>query len=164
MKKGFLLIALLLCLATFARAQVTDDQQPDYCKQISRDTDATAGKHTYESPFDKMIIKSVVTSAGQTITINFNTHEMAFSDEAGLYVKFTDGKSLRFFGQKIDYKYENAVTGYNYQTTLTVSPEKLEYFKTKKVAIFQLASIDVEVSDDTATQFMAYANCIANLK
>ena len=164
MKKDHLFIGLLLCLSSLARAQVADDPQIDYCKQISRDTDAVTGKHTYESPFDKMIIKSVVTAAGQTITINFNTHEIAFSDEAGLYVKFTDGKSLRFFGQKIDYKYENAVTGYNYQTTLTISPEKFEYFKTKKVAIFQIASIDVEINDDTATQFMAYANCIAGLK
>ncbi|OCX52666.1 hypothetical protein BEL04_14565 [Mucilaginibacter sp. PPCGB 2223] len=164
MKKSFLLIAVFLCLATLTRAQTADEPAVDYCKQISRDTDAAAGKHTYESPFDKMIIKSVVTSAGQTITINFNTHQMELSEEAGLYIKFTDGKALRFFGQKIDHKYENSVTGYNYETTLIVSPEKLEYFKTKKVAIFQIANIDVEVNDDTATQFQAYANCIANLK
>ena len=164
MTKYYLLTALLLCLAPIARAQTANDQQVDYCKQISRDTDATTGKHTYQSPFDKISIKSEVTAAGQIITIDFNTHEMAFSDEAGLYVKFTDGKSLRFFGQKISHQYENAITGYNYETVLTVSPEKLQYFKTKKIAIFQIASINVEVNDDTATQFMAYANCIANLK
>jgi len=160
----YLITLILLCLAAITRAQTANEPAPDYCKQISRDTDATTGKHTYQSPFDKICIKSEVTATGQTITINFNTHQIELSEEAGLYIKFTDGKVLRFFGQKIDHKFENTITGYNYETTLSVSPEKLEYFKTKKIAVFQIANIDVEVNDDIATQFQAYVNCIAGLK
>jgi len=163
-KSCYLITLVLLCLAAMAKAQSTGEPPVDYCKQISRDTDATTGKHTYQSPFDKICIKSEVTTAGQTITIKFNTHQMELSEEAGLYIKFTDGKVLRFFGQKIDHKFENTLTGYNYETTLTVSLEKLEYFKTKKIAVFQIANIDVEVNEDTATQFQAYVNCIAGLK
>ena len=82
MKKLALLTILLFCFATIAKAQ---DEQPDYCKQISRDTDATAGKRTYLSPEGNIIVKSECTAAGQTITINFNVTDIPLSEETGLF-------------------------------------------------------------------------------
>ncbi len=162
MKKFYLLAVLLLCFATLTRAQTED--QVDYCKMISRDTDATSGKHTYQSPEGKIWLKSEVTAAGQTITLNFNTTDMALHEEGGLFIRFSDNKTLRVFGQHITHEWVGPQTGYEYTTVLTLNTQQLEALKTKKVSIFQIATIDVELNDDAATQLQAYANCLVGLK
>jgi len=162
MKNIYLLVTVLLSFITLAKAQT--EEKVDYCVQISRDTDAAQGIRTYQSPEGRISIKNQVSAAGSTAAITFSTKEFALYEEEGLFIRFTDHHTLRFFGQHIEHKNYSPLSGYTYDTVLTLTPEQLEIFKTKKISVFQIASIDVEVDDDIATAFQAYVNCITGLK
>lgn len=155
MKKSFWPALFLVCFIKLASAQ------NNYCDDITQDTDAVKKTITWRSPENNITVKGIVTGEPQ-IWILFNIrHQSEFiAEEGGLFIRFGDGKALKYFGQPVNRKYINAHEGYYYQTDLLIKPDDLLWFKTKKITKYQIAGIDVPVSDDLAVQIQAYVICI----
>ncbi|MBW4889862.1 hypothetical protein KXQ82_09050 [Mucilaginibacter sp. HMF5004] len=155
MKKHFCLTLFLICFIKLVVAQ------NNYCDDIVRDTDAVKKIITWKSPELNINVKAIITDTAQ-LWLNFNlTQQSEFiAEEGGLFVRFDDGKSLKFFGQRVSHKYLNARDGYYYQTDMLIKPETLVWFKTKKITKYQIAGIDVPVTPDLAIEIQAYIICI----
>jgi endonuclease YncB( thermonuclease family) len=155
MKKQFCLFVFLITLVKLATAQ------NNYCDDITRDTDAVTKTITWHTPELNINIKAIVTDTAQ-LWISFNiAHQSEFiAEEGGLFIRFDDGKSLKYFGQQVSRKYLSAREGYYYQTDMPIKPNELLWFKTKKITKYQIAGIDVPVTADLATEIQAYLICI----
>jgi hypothetical protein len=150
-----LLSIVLLCFISMAHAQT------DSCADVTRDTDTVSKIITLTSPDMKVMIKNVITNGIPELTLTFTTKAMEASDEAGLYIRLEDGKWLRYFGQHISRTWINSYEGYRYEATMPCNPVVLEKLKTKRITMFQIASIDVSIDDDLAGQFQGYVNCVS---
>jgi hypothetical protein len=157
MKKQFCLTVLLITIIKLAAAQ------NNYCDDITRDTDAVKKTVTWRTPALNINIKAVITDTPQ-VWISFNIkHQSEFmAEEGGLFLRFDDGKALKFFGQPVNHKYINAREGYYYQTDMMMKQSNLLWLKTKKITKYQIAGIDVPVTNDLATEIQAYILCITD--
>jgi hypothetical protein len=155
MKKHFWVTTFLICFVKLAAAQ------NNYCDDITRDTDAAKKTITWHSPENNITVKGVITDVPQ-LWLRFDlTHQSEFiAEEGGLFIRFDDGKALKFFGQPVSHKYINAHMGYYYQTDMLIKPDDLVWLKTKKITKYQIAGIDVPVTDELAIQIQAYVICI----
>ncbi len=150
---------LLILLFTFTAKPLI--AQNNYCDDITRDTDAITKTTALKSPENNITVKGLMLETPQ-IWMSFNIkHQSEFiSEYGGLFIRFDDGKSLKFFGQPVSRKYISARDGYFYQTDMMIKPDDLVWFKTKKITKYQIAGIDVPVTNDLAVQIQAYIICI----
>jgi len=164
MKK--ILFAAFLILGSFGLAQA----QTDYCKDIKKEVDEMKGKTSFTTPrmgrLDNMyLLKNFSPDGTGYISIFFSTtKEDAAYDFSGLYIKFNDGSVLRYGDQSIDCSYLNADDHYFYITGRLLLEDDFVSFKTKKIVSFQIANKTLPITDAFATKFMAWVNCIIDLK
>ncbi|WP_295655079.1 hypothetical protein [uncultured Mucilaginibacter sp.] len=160
MRKRYWLAALFTLLMHVASAQ------NNYCDDLSRDTDAVSKAISWRSPDLNISLKSTLTDTTVQVWANFNIKQQSefIAEENGLFIRFDDGKSLRFFGQRVTRKYISAREGFFYETSLLLNPKNYEWFKTKKITKFQIAGVDVDIADDLAVQIESYAICMSGMK
>jgi hypothetical protein len=156
MKIRFWLTVLLTC-STFASLA-----QNNYCDDLRSDTDKVKNTVTVRSPELNIILKRVRNSGNEQFWINFNvTHLSEFViEEGGLFVRFDNNKTLKYFGQSIKHHFISNRDGYYYETDLPLNSDAFLLFKTQKIVKFQIAGIDVPVTDELAVLISAYAVCL----
>ena len=158
MRARFWLTVFLTCfinIAVFAQNNLCDD--------ITRDTDVVKKSAIWTTPALNITIKVVMLNIPQ-VWVNFNVKHLSefISDSDGLFIRFNDGKSLRYFGQMIAHKYISTREGYFYQTDKQLTTDEIQWFKNKKISKYQIAGIDVPVTNELATQIQAYMACITD--
>lgn len=163
MKKILITASLILGSFAFAKAQT------DYCKDITRRVDSALNKITYSSPYNFLSIDRSIRTFGVFTYIYFQAKSQnANYNAVGIIVQFTDGTYWKDLGTKVDCSYQNTEVGYFFIATTGFStadiPDKFMDFKLKKIKKIELGNIDIDVSDEDATKFMAYVNCIVAIK
>jgi len=155
MKKHFCLTFFSICFIKIVVAQ------NNYCDDITRDTDAVKKTITWRTPELNINIKAIITEKPELwISFNLKRQSEFIAEEDGLFIRFDDGKSLKYFGQRVSRKYISAHEGYYYQTDMLLKPDDLLWLKTKKITKYQIAGIDVPVTNDLAVEIQAYIICI----
>jgi len=166
MKKIVLFISLCIGFISTVSAQV------DYCKEIKKKTDEMTGHVEYISPSlsvtDNITISKSKTSENDTfsiidITVQTTQNTADYEADGSIYIKFEDGTVQHFTG-KVSCSYLNTQYPYLFIGGSILHASTIIPFKTKKIVKFQIAGKDVNVPDGFATKFMAWVNCIADMK
>jgi hypothetical protein len=160
MKIRFWLVVLLTC-STFVTLA-----QNNYCDDLRSDTDKVNNAITVRSPELNIILKRVQNNSNEKFWVNFNVRHLSefVAEEGGLFVKFDNNKTLKYFGQSIKHHFISNRDGYYYETDLPLSSDIFLLFKTQKIVKFQIAGIDVPVTDELAIEIEAYAVCLDGTK
>jgi len=161
MKKILIIVFLILGSFGFAKAQT------DYCKDIVPTVDSELGMTSYDSPGKLLTIGKNKLKSGKfgPISLVFQTDsKTADYDAYGLYVMFSDGTMWKDDGAHIQCSYQNTEVGYSFGAAEMLHEEQLELFKTKKIVKIRINNIEKPIDDAFATKFMAWVNCIIDLK
>jgi len=162
MKKILIITFLILGSIGFANAQT------DYCKDIIVKVDKELRITSHNSPGTFLTIgKNRVDDEGYfgPISLSFECFERSADYEAyGLYVTFADGTLWKDDGAHINCSYMNTDIGYRFGAARLLHEDELELFKTKKIIKVRISNTQIPVDDAFATKFMAWVNCIIDLK
>ena len=161
MKKYIILAYLIIGICFVSKSQD--------CKDVERKIDEMKGDTTFFSPNMNGVNKLFMFKDGhgelKVVGIVFETTNLdANYDAHGIYIKFDDGTFLRYPGRPINCTYLNSDDHYKFEGSLSIdlhmTPQDLEFFKTKKVVKFMLADKEVNVDDKFAVKFRNAVNCI----
>ena len=160
MKKYIILVYLIIGFSFISKSQD--------CKDIERKVNELKGDTVYYTPTLSRLndIYMYKHRHGRlSVGIIFQSTNLdANYDAHGIYIKFDDGTFLRYPGRPIDCTYLNSDDHYKFEGSLSIdlhmTPQDLEFFKTKKVVKFMLADKEVNVDDKFAVKFRNAVNCI----
>ena len=162
MKNIALLFLLFISSLNFAKAQT------DYCKEIVKTRHAEKQYSSYDTPGLEHIYLNNTISDGDTtglVTVLFlATKKTADYNAGGLYVTFADGTVWKDEGAHLNCSYINSDYGYRYGgASVLDDKDALLPFKTKKIVKILMGDIEIPISDEYATKFKAWANCIEHI-
>lgn len=165
MKKAYLLIlSVILCSNSYGQ------QSNDLCDSlVTREIDEMEGSisyhYTYPSlgnvllePYKLIIPRKKVSWS----FINFQVYDSSprYTEE-NLYIKFENGKIIRYDGKKIKCKYVGNGR-YSYSTDLEINEELFKYLSTEKILKITLGIITEDVPVETSEKLIKGINCIYN--
>lgn len=163
MKKIVLLIFVSVGFINTTQAQI------DYCKEIIKKLNQVTNRVEYSTPsmsrLDNIKIEKSTDSQGTAyLSLTFaTTQTIANYDAKGVFVKFDDGTSVIIHGN-VDCSYLNADDHYLYLAGHLMDDDSLLPFKTKKINKFIIDGKEVLLTDEFASKFKAWANCIETIK
>ena len=160
MKIPFRLTALFLLWCSCAAAQ------NNYCDDLVADTDKVRGAVTLRTPEANIMLRRIQADGKEEVWVNFNIRHLSefVMEEGGLFIRFEDGRMLRYFGQRVKHTFLSVRDGYVYETDLRLGADEVALLRSKKIKKFQVAGIDVPVTDELATQVEAYVICLEGTK
>ncbi|WP_448702748.1 hypothetical protein ACFGVR_10380 [Mucilaginibacter sp. AW1-3] len=163
MKKILFTTFLILVFWDFAKAQI------DYCKDIAITDDKTMSYVAYRSPlFDPIAIGARLgrdDSHKSTLLSFLVFNKTANYESAGLYVIFADGTIWKDEGADIHCSYFDIDRGYRFGAVDGIKTEdEYKLFETKKIKSIKVGTLELAISDEFATKFMAYVKCIHDIK
>ncbi|WP_448702746.1 hypothetical protein ACFGVR_10370 [Mucilaginibacter sp. AW1-3] len=163
MKKILIITSLILSSLTFAKAQV------NYCKDIKITDDKTMSFIGYFSPIlDPIAVGANIgrDNAHKSTLLSFLVfNKTANYESSGLYVIFTDGTIWKDESADIDCSYFDIDRGYRFGAVDQIKTEdEYKLFETKKIKSIKVGTLELAISDEYATKFMAYVKCIDDIK
>ncbi len=159
MKNTCIITAFLICFFNIAKAQT------DYCKDITKVVDPTKSYVAYSSPATYLYIGKDVADYGSNTLLYFHTTKKDADYEAyGEYIFFADGTMWKDGGAHIDCSYIDSQFGYRFGAAKLLHEDVIALLKTKKIIKVQIFDVVIPVTDEYATKFMAYMNCIDAIK
>ncbi len=159
MKNISIITAFIICFFNIAKAQT------DYCKDIKKDVDPTKSYVAYYSPATYLYVNKHVADYGNHTVLSFHTTKKDADYEAyGEYIFFADGTMWKDQGAHIDCSYIDSQFGYSYAAAKRIDDDVIALLKTKKIIKVQIFDVVIPVTNEYATKFMAYMNCIDAIK
>ncbi len=159
MKNTCIITAFIICFFSIAKAQT------DYCQDITKTIDSAKNIIIYDSPATYLSISKDVTNYGNNTSLYFHTTKKDADYEAyGEYIFFADGTIWKKEGAHVDCSYIDSQFGYRYSASKLIEDDEIALLKTKRIIKVQIFDVVIPVTDEYATKFMAYMNCIDAIK
>ena len=158
---------IILACISFLSTLTVAKAQTDYCKDITRRMNQAGSFAIYESPdsFISIDTHMKISNGFKITSLDFHIFKRTADYNAGgMYVTFADGTVWKDESSTIDCSYINADIGYSYRGGAHMLEDDMTLFKTKKIVKVQVTDVIIPVTDEDATKFMAYVNCIDAMK
>jgi hypothetical protein len=155
--KKLILITLMasLCFCSYA-------QTKDYSKDIKKVVDELKGEIEYSSPYGDAYVTKMIKPGEPKITTLILHAEGIMSNYSakGVFIKFEDGKVLRYPELKVNCIYNQYKDRSTFAGALTIDSENYEYFTTKKIVEFSLDDNKSKLSKRDADRLLSYIKVV----